>query len=278
MKVTIKLFAVLCICAMVFVSCKPEPEPDPEPETGLEGQFMPGKKISSIESFNVINEDSLQPYMTKTFEWNGELFYKYTETTGGAVSDIQTFEYDSLNRVVKIAEEYLGHHLTQNFIYEEKQLVRVNRFENEELIEMYEFSRTDGKVTEVVHTQYNEETPEVTSNVLTWDGDNIVQVALHNTNGAVVPTNYTYDDKVNPFQGWFYSRMYYGLETIYSAHNVLTTLMETSAAGMTLTTTITHDYEYDADGYPTKENFNHSTTGGPIPISTNRVSFYTYLQ
>ena len=82
MKNTFKLFAAIAVCVMLFASCKKEPTPTPEPtiETGLEGQFMPERKIASIERFDFIGEDSLRPVIQNYYEWNGDLLSKITQT------------------------------------------------------------------------------------------------------------------------------------------------------------------------------------------------------
>lgn len=276
MKTTVKLLTALSICAMMFVACKPEPTPEPTPEeptieTGLEGQFMPERKIASVKVFQVISEDSLKPYLTNTYEWNGDLLHKISQTMYDTIPVYsETFQYDSLNRVSSIQSvNDLGTNVYE-FIYAGKDLIKVNQLENGELFKDFLFTKTDGKVSQISSNTYMSPVEE-SAQVLVWENDNIIQSSMTGS-GSAVPTDFTYDNKINPLRGLFYSDFYYAPETVYSQNNDLTSVMTLSLGGMDISTTITNEYEYDGD-YPVKVT---SVTNTSFSSSTT-ISHITYL-
>ena len=130
MKNTFKLFVAIAVCVMLFASCKKEPTPTPTPEptieTGLEGQFMPERKIASIERFDLIGEDSLRPVVQNHYEWNGDLLSKITQTQfEGTFVFSQTIQYDSLNRIAKIDYKKDMDTTSLEYIYEGKVLAKI---------------------------------------------------------------------------------------------------------------------------------------------------------
>lgn len=275
MKNTFRLFAAMAVCAMLFVGCKKEkPEPTPEPtiETGLEGQFMPERKIASIESFNLINEDSLSSFHKTVYEWNGDLLYKITETQfEGTWVSTRIYQYDSLNRVSEIKLEREENPSIFTFIYEGKELAKINETdENDSLIANYVITRTDGKVTGITATHWYTDPANVSSKTFVWDGDNIAQNIL-SENGNAIPTNNTFDDKVNPRYGLLTSGYYNDIEETFSVNNILTSEMELTM-GMSLV--ITNEYEYDDKGYPIKMT---SSKGYGASVIT-QVLQYTYME
>ena len=277
MKNTFKLFAAIAVCIMLFASCKKEPTPTPEPtiETGLEGQFMPERKITSIERFNLVG-DSLSPLVQNHYEWDGDLLSKITQTQfGGTFVFSQTIHYDSLNRIAKIDDvrSMEENNTFSEYVYEGKELTKVNRYKgNGELLEEYTFIRTDGKVTEVQKYTYME-TTNYSFHTVVWEGDNIIQNTL-TENGSPVPTDYTFDDKINPLYGLFDDGFYTSLTVVFSANNVLTSTMVMDYGGINLTTTSTYEYEYDDKGYPVKETCVKNFSS----INSTTVSNYTYLE
>lgn len=272
MKNTFKLFAAIAVCVMLFASCKKEPTPTPTPEstieTGLEGQFMPERKIASIERFDLIGEDSLRPVVQNHYEWNGDLLSKITQTQfEGTFVFSQTIQYDSLNRIAKIDYKKDMDTTSLEYIYEGKVLAKINRYkENGELLEEFTFFRTDGKVTEIQKHTYME-TTEYSTETIVWEGDNIIQMVL---NG--VPTDYTYDDKINPLQGLFDADFYFNIESVFPANNILTSTMVMEPIGPNVT--VTYTYEYDDKGYPVKATFVKNM--GFVSITS--VSNFTYLE
>ena len=270
MKNTFKLFAAIAVCVMLFASCKKEPTPTPEPtiETGLEGQFMPERKIASIERFDLIGEDSLRPVVQNHYEWNGDLLSKYTQTQfGGTFVSSQTFHYDSLNRIAKIDFKKDMDTTFLEYIYEGKELAKINRYkDNGELLEEFTFFRTDGKVTEIQKHTYME-TTEYSTETVVWEGDNIIQTTL---NG--LPTDYTFDDKINPLYGLYDALFFTELEGVLSPNNTLTSTMVIDPMGTNVTTTYT--YEYDDKGYPVKA----TSVKNMGFVSVTSVSKFTYLE
>lgn len=272
MQNTFKLFAAIAVCAMLFASCKKEPTPTPEPtiETGLEGQFMPERKIASIERFDLVGEDSLRPVLQDHYEWNGDLLSKITQTQfAGAFVGSQTIHYDSLNRIAKIDyvqtdEEILN---VLEYIYEGKELAKVKRYkENGELLVEYTFIRTDGKVTEIQKCTYME-TTEYSTETVVWEGDKIIQMAIDE-----IPTDYTFDDKINPLSGLYDAEFYFNLEVVLPANNILTSAMVIDQVGVNLT--VTYNYEYDDKGYPVKATFVQNLGF----VSTTTITKFTYLE
>lgn len=278
MKKTFRWFTALSICAVLIASCtkeptpEPTPEPEPEPtiETGLEGQFMPERKIASTETFDLIGEDSLRPVVQNNYEWNGDLLFKMTQTqfTGSFVMS-QTFHYDSINRIAKIDyDKGEQGSYTMEYLYEGKELAKINQYkENGELYSDYTFIRTDGKVTEIQSYTYLE-TTEYSFKTLVWEGDNIIQRTTKQYEDPV-PTTFTFDDKINPFHGLCDASIYLSPETVYSVNNVLTTTMVA-----VLTSTLTYEYEYDDKGYPVKATSVKNV--GPVNITS--ITNFTYLE
>ena len=269
MKNTFKLFVAVAVCTMLFVSCKKEPTPTPEPtiETGLEGQFMPERKIASIKTYYLIGEDSLRPIIQNYYEWDGDLLSKTTQTQfGGSFVASQTIQYDSLNRISKIDFVKSVDSTFLEYFYEGKELEKVNRYkENGELLEEYTFIRTDGKVTEVQKYTYME-TTEYGTKTIVWEGDKIIQIKLNE-----VPTDYTFDDKINPLYGLYEADFFFNLENVLSANNILTSTMVIAPGVTNITSTYT--YEYDDKGYPVKATYIQNMGFSDTTV----VSFFTYL-
>lgn len=100
---------------MVFVSCKPEPAPEeptpeePTVETLLDGQFMPERKIARIEEFYVNTVDSVEQLNSSgscDYVWNGDLLTTINVKDGdGNLFERYSYQYDSLNRVMKMLDE-----------------------------------------------------------------------------------------------------------------------------------------------------------------------------
>ena len=274
MKNTFRLFVAIGVCTMLFVSCKKEPTPEPTIETGLEGQFMPERKIASIDKFDLIGEDSLRPVVQNLYEWNGDLLSKITQTQfAGTFVASQTFHYDSLNRIAKIDFVTEDDNTFFEYVYEGKELAKVNRYkENGELNEEYTFIRSDGKVTEVQKCTYKE-TTKYSFLTFVWEGDNTIQNAL-TENGGTVPTDYTFDDKINPLYRLYAADFYTDFEQILSANNVLTSTTVMDYGGINLTTIFTYEYEYDDKGYPVKA----TCVKNLASVNYTSVFNFTYLE
>lgn len=277
MKASFKLISALAICIAVFAACKPEPQPEPEPtiETGLEGQFMPAKKISSVDIYDLLENDSLDYYLTNAYEWHGDLLHSITQSIKGGVANVQTFQYDSLNRISAITDEYVDLTSVYNFIYEGKDLASVKKYDDGNLSIEYSFLKKDGKVAEIHQTIYGEITDESHA-TLEWDGDNVI-LSTVDDNGKTSTQSFTYDDKVSPLYGLYTTNMYYTLEETFSANNVLTNTLEAVSDAITIKTVTENEYEYDADGYPTKANNVVTVDAGFFNTVTKRVFVYNYL-
>lgn len=270
MKNTFKLFSAIAVCVMLFASCKKEPTPTPELtiETGLEGQFMPERKIACIERFDLIGEDSLRPVVQNYYEWNGDLLSKYTQTQfEGTFVSSQIFHYDSLNRMARIDFRRDMDTTFLEYNYEGKELAKINRYKvNGELLEESTLFRTDGKVTEIQKHTYME-TTEFSTETVVWEGDNIIQMTL---NGLT--TDYTFDDKINPLYGLYDALFFTELEGVLSPNNILTSTMSINPMGTNITATYT--YEYDNKGYPVKV----TSVKNMGFVSVTSVANFTYLE
>ena len=290
MKNTFRMLVVVAIGALLFTSCKKEK---------LEGQYMPDKKLSVIRTANIDMSDDSESFVSiNTFHWNGKLLSDI-ETTSGTTGEgltKNTFAYDSKNRVEKVTVETDVISIYK-FFYNDKELTKVEGyFDSDEITDEYLFTRTDGKVTQITHHNYNGTLKKVDfkslsfffpeqivtametasrvadkaeSNVtnLIWEGDNIIKTELVTTSTLI--TDYTYDDKVNPLKGLYKNNFESTPETLHSANNILTTTKEMPIFG---TITNTHTYEYDGD-YPVKDVIEmHS-----MLTNTKTVNTYTYL-
>ena len=290
MKNTFRLLAVVAIGALLFTSCKKEK---------LEGQYMPDKKLSVLRSASIDLADGTESFVTvHTFHWDGKLLSDIETTNGITGSGLNkcTFTYDSKKRVEKIISETDVTSIYK-FIYTDKELTVVEGyFDSDEITDEYLFTRTDGKVTQVTHHNYDgylkkgdfkslslffpeqivmamETASRVADKAdgdvtnLIWEGDNIIKTELVTT--ATLITEYTYDNKVNPLKGLYSNNFESTPETLYSSNNILTTNTEMPVFG---TITNTHAYEYEGD-YPVKDVIEmHS-----MLTNTKTVVTYTYL-
>ena len=290
MKNTFRMLVVVALGAMLFNSCKKEK---------LEGQYMPDKKLSVIRTANIDMSDDSESFVSiNTFHWNGKLLSDI-ETTSGATGDglsKNTFAYDSKNRVEKVTVETDVISIYK-FIYTDKELTKVEGyFDSDEITDEYLFARTDGKVTQITHHNYDGtlkkvdfkslsfffpeqivtamETASMVADrsdtdvtTLTWEGDNIIKTELVSI--GTLTTDYTYDSKTNPLKGLFKGNLESSPESLYSANNVLTTTTEMPIVG---TITNTHTYEYDGN-YPVKDVVEmHS-----MLTNTKTIVTYSYL-
>lgn len=290
MKNTFRLLAVVAIGTLLFTSCKKEK---------LEGQYMPDKKLSVIRSASIDLEDGTETFVTVyTYHWDGKLLSDIEATNGITGSGLNkcTFTYDSKKRVEKITSETDVTSIYK-LIYNDKELTKVEGyFDSDEITDEYLFTRTDGKVTQITHNNFDgflkkgefkslsfffpeqivtametasRVADKAESNVtnLIWEGDNIIKTELVTTSTLI--TDYTYDDKVNPLKGLYKNNFESTPETLHSANNILTTSKEMPIFG---TITNTHTYEYDGD-YPVKDVVEmHS-----MLTNTKTVNTYTYL-
>ena len=290
MKNTFRMLVVVALGTLLFTSCKKEK---------LEGQYMPDKKLSVLRSASIDLADGTESFVTvHTFHWDGKLLSDIETTNGITGSGLNkcTFTYDSKKRVEKITSETDVISIYK-FIYTDKELTKVEGyFDSDEITDEYLFTRTDGKVTQITHTNYDGflkkgefkslryffpeqivtamETAsriadKAESNVtnLIWEGDNIIKIELVTT--ATLTTDYTYDNKVNPLKGLYKNNFESTPESLYSANNILTTTTEMPIFG---SITNTHTYEYDGD-YPVKDVIEmHS-----MLTNTKTVVTYTYL-
>lgn len=290
MKNTFRMFVVVAIGALLFTSCKKEK---------LEGQYMPDKKLSVIRTANIDLDDDSESFVSiNTFHWNGKLLSDI-ETTSGLTGEgltKNTFAYDSKNRVEKVTVETDVISIYK-FTYNDKELVKVEGyFDSNEITDEYLFTRTDGKVTQITHLNYDGTLKKVdfkslsfffpeqivtameTASMvadradtdvtnLTWEGDNIIKTELVSI--GTLTTDYTYDSKTNPLKGLFKGNFESSPESLYSANNVLTTITEMPIIG---TITNQHTYEYNGD-YPVKDVVEmHS-----MLTNTKTIVTYTYL-
>ena len=290
MKNTFKLLVVVALGTMLFTSCKKEK---------LEGQYMPDKKLSVLRSANIDLADGTESFVTVyTYHWDGKLLSDIEATNGITGSGLIkcSFTYDSKKRVEKITAESDVTSIYK-FIYTDKELSVVEGyFDSDEITDEYLFTRTDGKVTQITHNNYDgylkkgdfkslslffpeqivmamETASRVADKAdgdvtnLIWEGDNIIKTELVTT--STIITDYTYDNKVNPLKGLYSNNFESTPETLYSSNNILTTNTEMPVFG---TITNTHTYEYDGD-YPVKDVIEmHS-----MLTNTKTVVTYTYL-
>ena len=290
MKNTFRLLVVVVLGAMLFTSCKKE---------NLEGQYMPDKKLSVIRTANIKIADGTESFVSvNTFHWDGKLLsdIEMTNELTGSGLCLTTFDYDSTNRVEKVTvkSDVIS---IYKFIYNDKELTKVEGYYNSDVVtDEYLFTRTDGKVTQITHTNYDgflkkgEFEPlryffpeqivmamEAASKVaaksdnsvtnLIWEGDNIIKTELVTTTTLV--TDFTYDNKVNPLKGLYKGDFESTPESLHSANNVLTSIVDMPYVG---TMTNTHTYEYNGD-YPVKDVIEmHSSL-----TNTKTVVTYTYL-
>lgn len=290
MKNTFRLLVVVALGTVLFTSCKKE---------NLEGQYMPDKKLSVIRTANIKIADGTESFVSvNTFHWDGKLLsdIEMTNELTGSGLCLTTFDYDSKNRVEKVTvkSDVIS---IYKFIYNDKELTKVEGYYNSDVVtDEYLFTKTDGKVTQITHldlaksSKKGEFEPlryffpeqivmamEAASKVaaksdnsvtnLIWEGDNIIKTELVTTTTLV--TDFTYDNKVNPLKGLYKSDFESTPESLHSANNVLTSIVDMPYVG---TMTNTHTYEYDGD-YPVKDVIEmHSSL-----TNTKTVVTYTYL-
>ncbi len=289
MKNTFRLLVVVALGAMLFTSCKKET---------LEGQYMPKQKPSVIRTANLDNDGTESFVSVSTFHWDGKLLSDIETTSGLTGSGLSktTFTYDSKKRVEKITVQSDVISIYK-LIYDEKELIKVEGyFDSNVITDEYLFTKSDGKVTQITHVSFDKSSKkgdfeplryffpeqivmamETASKVadkadsdvtnLIWDGDNIKKTEL--VASVTVTTDYTYDNKVNPLKGLYRGNFESTPEILYSANNILTSVLDMPFVG---TITNTHTYEYDGD-YPVKDVIEtHS-----LLTNSKTVVTYTYL-
>ena len=239
MKKTWKLIAALVLSVMVFASCVDNPTP--VIETGLDGQYMPKRKIATI-TYGDINSDP-SSYSKEDFAWSGGLLAAIVHSDAKGQTSTTTYVYDTLKRVVEIKDTNPNSvTITYQFVYEDKDLVRVNRLNAiNQPTDEYLFKKTDGKITEITHNQLasGSQTNVMT---ITYSGKNVKKTEVITSNGSYITATSTYDTKVNPLAGLFNTDFFNSMETVLSSNNLLTQNTNMPILG-SVTTTNTIEYD-----------------------------------
>ena len=186
------------------------------------------------------------------------------ETITGPYGDYDKFEYDNQNRLTKYSKYDRNGELleTRTLIYSGNDLVKVG-FNSDEL---YDFTKSGNKITTYgpqtwdlnSNGQLSKYVAEIGSNSQVinylYQNGNIVQftyVYNYETGDMFEVNNeYKYDDKKTPMYNCTTPQWY----LIYSFMDISTmnNMTERKSSFDTNIETVTHAYEFDSDGYPTK--------------------------
>jgi len=189
---------------------------------------------------------------------------KLLETITGPYGDYDKFEYDNQNRLTKYSKYDRNGELleTRTLIYSGNDLVKVG-FNSDEL---YDFTKSGNKITTYgpqtwdlnSNGQLSKYVAEIGSNSQVinylYQNGNIVQftyVYNYETGDMFEVNNeYKYDDKKTPMYNCTTPQWY----LIYSFMDISTmnNMTERKSSFDTNIETVTHAYEFDSDGYPTK--------------------------
>ena len=257
----VKTMVFIVISAFLFSSCEKE------------GQYLPKRKITRIESSYYIGENSTAFHNgAQSFEWEGDLLraMRWDDNVNWA-----EFEYDSQKRISKIYT-HSDYPIVFQFIYEKKKLIKIEAETPEgEQLEEYTFKRSGNKIVEITITNVSSKAnvgkvfnplqfvlPIDVANCIiesksknpfeifriTWDGKNITECEQTGADNVTVMKNYwKYDNKTNPFKGLPMDE----LQELYSANNVVE-----SRIVYPDNTEQVYEYSYEYDGeFPVKRTW-----------------------
>lgn len=257
------LIAALAIISFSFTSCQKE------------GVYHPKKKISKIYHQSSGGIKSLSQMWT----WDGKQLKKIDHFNGGSIFWSENFSYDK-NRLKRV-EDYEYNEYTE-FKYDGNHLSKSSSYSDGSVVEELAFHYDGNKMSKIDYTSYDYDykaksrvnplryiLPEATAErvytsiqkksasqkttiytatmKLEWEGKNISKLTISYSDGDVEEYSYKYDDKLNPYKG-FWSL---GADEVgyMQSHNNVTEETYRCGADVNICTCT---YEYDGK-FPTME-------------------------
>lgn len=223
------------------------------PNTLTQRWTWDGKKLAQIEHFDESYDgDGPQSYI-ETFSYD-----KKGRVTGTTVADLKsTFEYDGKYlKNVSIYEnnqfysgmtfEHDGSKITKITMIQPDYDTKMTEFNPLRLIVSPEIYRTITRIEKaalIAAKKHGIKNQNFVFNV-TWDGDNVSKLSGSIAGIGTYSINYTYDNKENPFKGFYnYSCTDNEGFTMLSRNNIVKYIA--SVADMNDTTTFTYTYNDD---------------------------------
>lgn len=282
MKKTLALMVAFFALTVVFTSCTKE------------GQYMPNKKISEIvyTRSHKTGELIVSTKQSEKWTWGGDLlsYIDYYDSDDHRVGTL-IFRYDEDKRI----EEAEDGTYSVKYDYDDGHLdeIEISRLATGKTYRKMNFDYKGGKLASIEITTYDQKDNEplvfnplrfvlsdevaeavmsmpaskgVEHLTITWTGNNITEI----TSGTYY-AKWTYDDKVNPFKGFF--NVDYSISETRSANNPIRE--EISRDGKV--SVVEYNYEYDGK-YPTKVKYQteSSTLVPGYTLTVDNVAEYHY--
>ena len=271
MKKTFALMTVVLVAAVAFTSCTKE------------GQYNPKKKISKIvyasSGVEPLTGFTITDTTKEVWTWEGDIlsYIDYYNHRGNR-THTALFRYDDKKRIKEIDDNdrKLVFDYDDNLIEEIEYYDRFGSLEQK-----VEFEHTGNKITAIIvegSADYGQKSfnplryfiPEdvaetmmknaskgtTTRYDLTWTGKNVTKMECVGQTRAT--WNYSYDNKINPFKG-FFDLFTSGYLMLFSANNIT----KTDYSGDDGNSTVDYSYVYDGK-YPVKKQYEGMYYGGGL--------------
>ena len=287
MKKTFTFVIAFVMSALVFSSCQKE------------GQYMPKKKISEI-STTTSYKDILGVTHSTTYKqvwsWGEKLlnYIDYFDGNGNASTTV-TFTYDDKSRLESFGSSFTKY----DFIYQKNDLHQIRCYTNGELTDEYTLVKDDNKVETIQRVSHGSKAtaalpinpftfvlpgdaadmlvqPVATKGTIIYKLDwsdnhkNIEEIEIVEGDNKI-ELGYKYDEKTNPFKG-FFNIGDQSFASIYSANNVVE--QTTGYNNNTSIERVLYTYEYDGK-FPTKKSWQ---TKGNVVIGDVTVDHTTTIK
>ncbi|MDL2227569.1 hypothetical protein LJC30_01610 [Odoribacter sp. OttesenSCG-928-L07] len=263
----IGVFIITLIVALSFSSCEKD------------GVYNPKKKISKIH----IQQNDYDKFLSEEWTWNKDKLMKRVFFDDNSEDNTyQDYEYEG-NLLSKINNSN-GSEI--NFVYTDKKLSKVEYSRDGQIIQLYEITHENNKVSQVyIATNYNfkgeniklspldlflpkecvdifnknisecklskNDNMYITINDYTWDGDNIVIIDSEQSYGdekTIRKHTFNYTNSLNPYYGFFLGS-HFGL----SKNNPSFTKVTIDTEGYHFESTYNYEYKFDSGGkFPTE--------------------------
>ena len=249
-----RIYLIMLMIVAMMVSCNPKDDDENQGGNGnnggggITGVYNPEKKISKITWQSVSYSDREH---SEDWNWYSDRLQNIIDEDGYQYD----FYYNSNGMIETYADdegekwifEYKGNVLSEIHYYYEDYCYFINKLQY-----------SNGKVSKVerIWYPYDEDTYSYVFNIK-WNGANVSEVSMYESDTDYYTYTYEYDDKKNPFYNYMGipPMSLYALDNIIvlSVNNITKTIVEVGPGyndGEHDAQTIINVYEYDKDGYP----------------------------
>lgn len=305
MKKTILLGAIW-VLGLFFVSC--EKEGQYTPKNKIDRISLSGSTTLQVhlnDVWNDVGTNTVSQYVSEIWNWDGKMLKSITHyNSSGELERTENYEYDG-KRLVSVSWGTAGRYTIS---YDKGKIASIDGYNGTEKVITYVFTHENGKVSKIAVTNYKAkkaagiplpintlrffipnaniqalkemlESAEAKSNTkdiksydlkIEWSGKNISKMTLIQ-DAYTFTTNYSYDDKTNPFYGLFDIEEN-GFPQIMSKNNVTRMVAEDSDNN--------HDerdyiYTYEKD-LPTMQTCSFKQATGDANYRYAITSIYSY--